>query len=253
MDCSSEEQLVRMALSEFQEVEQLAFDLPNRLVTIIHKGDCSAIAAAIRELNLGSSLISTELADEQEKMHESEERRLLIYVLAINLFFFVLEMATGIISHSIGLIADSLDMLADAFVYGLSLFVVGSTTIKKKRVASASGYLQLALAVIGLFEVLRRFWGISEVPDYSTMIIISLMALSGNVICLMILRRNKSSEAHIKASQIFTSNDVIINVGVIIAGALVYLTTSKLPDLIVGGFVFVIVVRGAFRILKLAR
>ena len=31
-----------------------------------------------------------------------------------------------------GLVADSLDMLADSFVYGISLFAVGGTLIKKK-------------------------------------------------------------------------------------------------------------------------
>ncbi len=253
MDCSSEEQLVRMRLSSLREVKHLVFDLTNRSVTVVHTGDVSAIASAVQELNLGATYISTVQAGEQELMPPNDERRLLIYVLAINLLFFVLEMTTGILSHSMGLVADSLDMLADALVYGLSLLAVGSATIKKKRVARTSGYLQLALAVIGLMEVLRRFFGVSEVPIYSIMILISFMALLANVLCLTILRRTKSSEAHIKASQIFTSNDVIINAGVIMAGVLVYLTASKLPDLIIGSVVFVVVVQGAIRILKLAK
>ncbi len=186
-------------------------------------------------------------------MPPGDERKRLVYVLAINVFFFVLEMVTGLVSHSMGLIADSLDMLADALVYGLSRFAVGSTTIRKRWVARTSGYLQLALAVVGLLEVLRRFFGLSEVPVYSTMILISFMALLGNIVCLIILRGTRSKEAHIQASQIFTSNDVIINAGVIMAGILVYLTASKLPDLIIGSIVFVVVVQGAFRILKLAK
>ena len=63
----------------------------------------------------------------------------------------------------------------------------------------------------------------------------------------------KYIEAHMKASMIFTSNDVIINTGVIVAGVLVLLTQSKYPDLIIGAIVFLIVVRGAFRILKLGK
>jgi Co/Zn/Cd efflux system component len=253
MDCSSEEQLVRMKLDGLEEVRQLSFDLPGRALTVVHTGDIAKIAAALRELNLGDAHISTEETHEQEAVPEKEERKLLVYVLAINAFFFVLEMTTGLISHSMGLIADSLDMLADALVYGLSLLAVGSTAIRKKRVARASGYFQLALAVIGLLEVLRRFFGLSEVPIYSTMIFISILALLGNITSLVILRKTKSNEAHIKASQIFTSNDVIINGGVIMAGILVYFTASKLPDLIIGSIVFVIVVQGALRILKLAR
>jgi Co/Zn/Cd efflux system component len=56
-----------------------------------------------------------------------------------------------------------------------------------------------------------------------------------------------------KASMIFTSNDVIINGGVILAGVLVLLTQSKYPDLIIGSTVFLIVVRGAVRILNLGK
>ena len=56
-----------------------------------------------------------------------------------------------------------------------------------------------------------------------------------------------------RASMIFTSNDVIINSGVILAGILVLLTQSKYPDLVIGGIVFLIVVRGAIRLLKLGK
>ena len=52
---------------------------------------------------------------------------------------------------------------------------------------------------------------------------------------------------------IFTSNDVIANIGVIIAGGLVYFTNSKFPDLIVGAIVFILVGQGAMRILKLSK
>ena len=56
-----------------------------------------------------------------------------------------------------------------------------------------------------------------------------------------------------RASMIFTSNDVIINLGVIIAGFLVLLLRSGIPDLVIGTIVFVLVVIGAIRILKLSK
>jgi Co/Zn/Cd efflux system component len=55
-------------------------------------------------------------------------------------------------------------------------------------------------------------------PDFKTMIVVSVLALIANVLCLYLLQKNKSKEAHMQASMIFTSNDVIINSGVIIAG-----------------------------------
>jgi Co/Zn/Cd efflux system component len=64
---------------------------------------------------------------------------------------------------------------------------------------------------------------------------------------------NNALTAHMKASMIFTSNDVIVNLGVIVAGILVYFTNSKYPDLVVGSVVFFLVAKGAFKILKLAK
>jgi len=172
-------------------------------------------------------------------------------VLLINLGFFVIEIAAGFISGSMGLVADSLDMLADAVVYGLSLWAVRVAVARKKKVATLSGYLQLALAGIGLMEVIRRWMGVEEFPDFRIMIGVSILALIANSVSLYLLQQSKSTEVHMKASMIFTQNDVIINSGVILAGILVLLTRSKYPDLVVGAIVFLVVVRGATRILKL--
>jgi Co/Zn/Cd efflux system component len=54
-----------------------------------------------------------------------------------------------------------------------------------------------------------------------------------------------------KASWIFSANDVVINLGVILAGLLVAWTGSNYPDLIIGGIVGGIVLMGAKRILAL--
>ena len=152
-----------------------------------------------------------------------------------------------------GLVADSLDMLADAFVYGLSLWAIGSIAKRKKRVARISGYIQLSLAILGLTEVIRRFISAGTMPDYRIMIVVSILALIANSVCLYLLQKSRSNEAHMRASMIFTSNDVIINLGVISAGVLVILLDSNKPDLFVGAIVFVLVIHGAIRILKLGK
>ena len=153
-----------------------------------------------------------------------------------------------------GLVADSLDMLADSFVYGISIFAIGRSLTLKKRVAKIAGYFQMTLAVLGFAEVLRRFLGAEQFPDFRMMIIVSLLALIANSLCLYILQKSKSKqEAHIEASLIFTSNDIIINIGVIIAALCVMWLNSMIPDLVVGTIVFLLVIQGAIRILKLAK
>ncbi len=254
MDCPSEEALIRMKLEGLSAIKSLVFDIANRKLTIFHLEENGEIEKQLKELNLGAERQETIVAQPNEfKDNTSLQSKLLWTVLIINLAFFIIEITSGFISKSMGLVADSLDMLADALVYGLSLWAVGSTVIRKKKVAKLSGYFQLALALLGLSEVIRRFISFEAVPDFKTMIIVSILALVANSVCLFLLQKAKSEEAHIKASMIFTSNDIIINTGVIIAGVLVLLTQSKYPDLIIGAIVFLIVVKGAFRILKLGK
>ena len=253
MDCPSEENLIRMKLDGISSIANLDFDIPNRKLTVFHSGEIDQIEKSVIELNLGGKKILTEQTDQAEFEENKNQKNLLWSVLIINFAFFI-EMTTGIISKSMGLVADSLDMLADSFVYGISLFAVGGTLINKKRIAKLAGYFQITLVIIGFVEVLRRFFGDEKLPDFSTMIIVSIFALIANGICLYILQKSKSKvEAHMKASMIFTSNDVIINLGVIIAGLLVNWLSSSKPDLIIGTIVFALVTQGAFRILKLSK
>ncbi|TXD57528.1 cation transporter [Polaribacter sp. IC066] len=254
MDCPSEENLIRMKLDGISSIANLDFDIPNRKLTVFYNGEIDEIEKSVIELNLGGKKISTEPTNQTDFKENKNQKKLLWSVLAINFAFFIIEMTTGMISKSMGLVADSLDMLADSFVYGISLFAVGGTLIKKKRIAKLAGYFQIALAIIGFVEVLRRFFGAEKLPDFSIMIIVSVFALIANGMCLYILQKSKSKEeAHMKASMIFTSNDVIINLGVIIAGFLVNSLQSNKPDLIIGTIVFILVIQGAVRILKIGK
>ena len=78
------------------------------------------------------------------------------------------------------------------------------------------------------------------------MIGVASLALIANVSCLFILYKHKGGQVHMKASWIFSTNDVIANIGVILAGVAVLLTNSPYPDLVIGTIVGIIVLRGAF-------
>lgn len=253
MDCPSEENLIRLNLDVISEIKNLDFDIANRKLTVFHTGNLSEIESSILELNLGGKRVETEETDQVDFAEQTNQRKLLWTVLAINFAFFIIELTTGLISSSMGLVADSLDMLADSFIYGISLFAVGGTVLKKKRIAKTIGYFQLILATLGFFEVVRRFILNEQMPDVSTMIIVSIFALMANALSLYLLQRSKSQEAHMKASMICTSNDVIVNLGVIAAGVCVYFLNSNKPDLIIGTIVFALVTQGALKILKLAK
>lgn len=253
MDCPSEEQMIRMKLQPLPQVKYLQFDIPNRKLFVYHDQSHQVLSQVLHQLNLGDEYLQTENAELPANVDESKEKKILWWVLAINFTFFLIEMISGWLADSMGLVADSLDMLADSIVYGLSLLAVGHALQRKQKVASISGYFQMTLAIVGFLEVLRRFFGFATMPEFEVMIIVSFFALLANIVSLYLIQQNKSKEAHMQASAIFTSNDIIVNTGVIVAGALVYWLQSRIPDLVVGSIIFLVVIRGAIRILKLAK
>ncbi len=77
------------------------------------------------------------------------------------------------------------------------------------------------------------------------------LALIANVACLVLIAKKRDRGAHMQASYIFSAIDVIANIGVIVAGALVTWTGSSYPDLVAGAIIGLIVLNGASRILRL--
>ena len=136
MDCPSEEQMIRMKLADLTNINSLDFDIPNRQLTVFHTENHDQIFQRLDNLKFDTSLIDSVSADNYIATTDNtdREKKLLWQVLAINFFFFALELTTGFISNSMGLVADSLDMLADSIVYGLALFAVGGTMTDRKSV-----------------------------------------------------------------------------------------------------------------------
>jgi Co/Zn/Cd efflux system component len=252
MDCPSEERMIRMALDGVAGLASVRCDLGERRVVVVHAAAPSEVAARLAGLGLGAVLIETTAAVSStvETSDPAGEARTLRIVLAINAAMFVAEIVVAWIAQSAGLLADSLDMFADAAVYGLALHAVGRSAMARTRSAHLAGWLQMALALVALVEISRRFIS-GSAPEPPLMMIMAGVALAANVTCLWLVSRHRDGGAHMKASIIFSANDVIANAGVILAGAIVLWTGSRLPDLLVGAVIAVIVLLGARRILRL--
>lgn len=260
MDCPSEERMIRMALQGVDGIALLSFDLAGRQMTARHHGPVQVLLQRLEPLGLGTRLAAsspcTEPADAATPGAASAadsaaaEARVLKLLLAINALMFAAEIGVGFWAQSTGLIADSLDMLADAAVYGLALYAVGRSDAWKTRAAHLAGWLQMGLALMTGAEVLRSFFWGSE-PVSALMMAMGGVALIANASCLVLIARQRHGGAHMKASYIFSSNDVIANAGVILAGALVAWTGSRHPDLVIGLVITGVVMNGARRILRL--
>ncbi|NMF56896.1 cation transporter [Pseudanabaena yagii] len=180
------------------------------------------------------------------------ERKTLRILLIINGTMFVVGCIAGILAHSTALIADSLDMFADASVYMLSLYAVGKSAHSKNRAAMLSGILQITLAAMILIDVIQKFiWG--SAPESHWMMGIAFLALIANSYGLYLLAKHRQGEVHMRASWIFTQNDVIANISVILAGFLVSWLSSRIPDLVAGFGIAILVIWGGIRIIRDAR
>jgi cation transport ATPase len=255
MDCSAEENLVQMALGGLPGVHSVDVDLTARKVAAEHTNEAGEILARLEPLHLGATLLETSPVSAEERRTspnegDRSEAWTLKVLLGINGLMFLLEFIVGVMAQSTGLIADSLDMFADAAVYGLALYAVGKAASMKVKAAHIAGWLQLALALGALAEVVRRFIYGSE-PESGLMMGMALVALVANVICLALVAQKRDRGAHMTASYIFSANDVIANLGVLAAGALVVWTASPYPDLVIGAIIAVVVLNGARRILRL--
>lgn len=182
----------------------------------------------------------------------SLERRALFWLLGINGVMFFGEAVVGWLSESTALLADSLDMLADACVYAIALLAVGRSSRLQSTAAGTSGILQIALGLGVFVEVMRRYLYGSE-PVSVAMMVVGSVALVANTACLAILAKHRNNGAHMRASWIFSTNDVIANLGVILSGGLVLMLGSRIPDLIIGGIISVVVLRGGIKILRTSR
>ena len=183
---------------------------------------------------------------------DAAERRTLIRVLGINIGQFIMVGAVGIVAQSTGLLGAALDNLSDAGVYMVSIYAVGRSVLAKSRAARLSGVLLIVLALALLGEVVRRFVTGSD-PIGSAMIVTAIANAASNVLCLRLLQSHREQGVHLKASWIFTTNDMLANLGIFLSGVAVMFFRSPLPDLLIGLIVVGIVLKGGWSILVEAR
>ena len=171
-------------------------------------------------------------AVELDRLKASQSRTLWI-VLIINAAMFAVELTAGILAGSVALEADSLDMLGDALVYGFSLFVIA----KSIRWRAASALLKGAvMAIFGLMVLGQTIYKLvaGGVPEADLMAGFGAVALTANVICLVLLTRHRSDDVNMRSTWLCSRNDIISNVSVLIAAALVAATGTMWPDIVIG-------------------
>jgi Co/Zn/Cd efflux system component len=179
----------------------------------------------------------------------ARHRGVLRTVLAINLAFFVVELASGLWVESSALLGDSLDMLGDALVYAASLYVVGRSTLAQARVAAVKGVVMALLGAWVLTDAVARVAG-ATAPASAVVGAVGALALAGNATCFVLLYRHRGDNLNLRSTWLCSRNDLVANVAVIASAGAVALTGSPWPDALVGGGLAALWLRTSARVLR---
>jgi len=183
---------------------------------------------------------------EVASLRESHGRVLWI-VLGINALMFVVEGTAGWIAHATSLMADALDMLGDSLVYGFSLFVLARSRRWQASAALAKGVFMLVFGLAVLAEAAYKVFH-PVMPSVETMGVIGTIALVANVVCFSLLYRHRADNLNMSSTWLCSRNDLLANVGVLIAAGTAYLLASRWPDIVVGCIIAALFLRSAFSV-----
>ena len=176
------------------------------------------------------------------------QKSVLIWVLIINAVMFVVEFAFGFISQSTALMADSLDMFGDATVYAFSLYVIYKGPIWRARAGLLKGLIMALFGVFVLGQALYRLY-LGVVPEAEIMGVIGVLVLAANLVCLALLYRHRSDDINMRSTWICSRNDIVANLSVLVASAMVMWTQTLWPDTIVALGIAGLFLKSAFQVI----
>ena len=179
-------------------------------------------------------------------------RRALWIVVLLNAGYGTIEMVGGFIAGSQALKADALDFLGDGSITFIGLLAITWGSLWRSRAALAQGIFLAALGLGVLATTLYRLHSATS-PEAELMGGLGLVALAVNVAAALVLAKFREGDANVKAVWLFSRNDALGNVAVVIAAGFVWLLNSPWPDLIVAFGIAAIFLHSAWDIISDAR
>jgi cobalt-zinc-cadmium efflux system protein len=192
--------------------------------------------------------------------HGIESGARLRLALGLTLAVLVIELAGGLLSHSLALLSDAGHVLTDVFALGLAWFAVeqskrpadGRRTYGYQRVGVLAAFVNaITLIVIVLaiaFEAVRRLMSPEPVQG-GLVIATALVGIAINVFVLLTLRGH-GSNLNLRAATLHVTGDVAASVGVVIAGAVILLTGWLYVDPLLSLAIAALIAYGAWGIVR---
>ena len=188
-------------------------------------------------------------ADDKRAASDPSYRRALWIVVVLNLSFGLVEIIGGFFARSQALKADALDFLGDGSITLVGLFALAWAERIRARVALTQ---RCFLAALGLGVIGAAIWRSMNAvaPEADLMGGLGIAGLLVNVsAALVLLRFRDGGDANARAIWLFSRNDALANVAVIIAAALVAWLKTAWPDLLVAAIIALLFLHAAWEII----
>jgi len=175
-------------------------------------------------------------------------RRALWLVVLLNAGYGVVEMGGGFWAHSQALKADALDFLGDGLISGLGLLALRWSLAWRARSALLQGLFLGSLGVAVLANTVYRMLT-HQPPEPDMMGLFGAVALAVNVAAAGVLVPYREGDSNVRAVWLFSRNDAIGNLAVVLAAGLVAWWHSAWPDLVVASFISALFLHSAYSII----
>ena len=178
-----------------------------------------------------------------------KQRRALTAVTAINGAMVVVETASGYISKSASLISDMLDMLGDTVGAVLGRWGLNKPERWQAKAALAKGGFMMCMG-LGALAVAASHVLFPVIPAAGVMGAVGGLAFAANALCAGLLYPHRNDNLNMKSSFLCARNDMIANVGVLVAAAGTHLFASGIPDIVVSSLVSALVIKSSAGIIR---
>lgn len=179
-------------------------------------------------------------------------KRALWIVVLLNVGYGIVEIVGSFLADSQALQADSLDFLGDGLISFLGLVAVGWGMAARARAALLQGaflgFLGLGVLVATVYRVL-----VLQQPEPLLMGGFAAVALVVNVLAAVVLIPHRKGDANVRAVWLFSRNDAIGNLAVVLAAGLVWWTATPWPDLVVAIIIAGLFLHSSWSIIRDAR
>jgi Co/Zn/Cd efflux system component/copper chaperone CopZ len=261
MDCSSCAAKIQSAVTKLPGVEAARVSIASSMMTLkVDKAErrTPVIEATVNELGYQldrEEAVATE--DEREIGKDLSHvtpsyRRALWAVVLINVGYGLVEIVAGFVARSQALKADALDFVGDGLISLLGLMAIGWSLAWRAKSALIQGYFLAALGLGVLLNTGYRVLVLNQ-PEAELMGAFGIVALVANVTAALILIPHRKGDANVRAVWLFSRNDALGNLAVVVAAGLVFWTKTAWPDLVVAVIIGGLFLQSAWSIVRDAR